>query len=135
MSHSAYKKKLRISDDGGLTWHDLPATSPSMEVGGELLDNTNLATNEGYRTRCYGLNEFSVSADSIYCASTTAFRIIKNAWMNQKVVRVAYLPTGQVDGTGLSGDVIVENMGWSGEVASLEQVSISLQGAGGLTKL
>ena len=136
--NAAYKKKIQISADE-VTWFDLPATSPSLEIGGDVLDNTELATNEGFRTRCYGLHDWSSSADSNFVAPTgdaavddangaTALLMIRNAKLNRQRLYMRYLPTGDpTDGTGLKGQVVIETYGQSGEVGGLETNSISLQ--------
>jgi len=144
MGQAAYNKKVRISSDSGVTWLDLPATSPSMEIGGDVLDDTNLATNEGYRSRCYGLNDWSASADSNYVKPTgtpatdatsgaAGLLAVRDAKMNRTTLLFRYLPTGDDnDGTGLEGAVIVETYGAAGEVGGLETVSVSLQPNGPL---
>lgn len=145
MGQAAYNKKVRISADDGVTWLDLPATSPSLEIGGDILDDTDLATNNGYRTRCYGLHDWSSSADSNYKAPTgtpatdaasgaSALLACRNAKLNRAALLYRYLPTGSdTDGTGLEGSVLVETFGQSGEVGGLETVAISLQANGPLT--
>lgn len=142
MSQAAYNKKIRISADDGATWYDLPATSPSLEIGGDVLDDTDLATNAGYRSRCYGLHDWSANADSNYkpvtgtplvdaASGATALLLCRNAKLNRTGLKLRYLPTGSdEDGTGLEGDVLVESFGGSGEVGGLETVSISLQANG-----
>ena len=145
MSQAAYVKKIRISDDAGANWYDLPATSPSFEIGGDILDDTELATNSGYRTRQYGLHDWSASADSNYkpitgvgatddASGATALQKVRDAKLNRTAILMRYLPTGDDnDGTGLEGSCLVENFGGSGEVGGLETVSISLQANGPLT--
>ena len=140
--NAAYKKKVHIEVNG--VWLDLPATSPSLEIGGDILDNTELATNAGFRTRCYGLHDWSSSADSNYVAVTgdpaiddvngaTALLAVRNAKLNRERLPYRYLPTGVADETGLAGTVLVETYGASGEVGGLETVSISLQADGPLS--
>ena len=145
MSKAAYQKKVRVSADDGVTWLNLPATSPSIEIGGDVLDDTDLATNAGYRSRCYGLHDWSASADSNYktptgtaatdAASGAAGLIaVRNAKLNRTELLFQYLPTGSdADGTGLQGKVLVETFSQSGEVGGLETNSISLQANGPLT--
>lgn len=141
---AAYLKKVEISDDDGVNWYRLPATSPSIEVGGDVLDDTELATNNGYRSRIYGLSDFSMSADSNFkpltgtsaddeASGATALDKVVKAKLNRTPLRARYLPTGVPDATGLQGDVVVETFSHSGDVGGLETVSISLQGNGALT--
>ena len=131
-SQAAYQKKVQVSSDGGTTWLDLPATSPSLDLGGDVLDDTELATNAGYRTRCLGLHDWSVSADSNWNPTSTALIAVRDAKLNRTALKVRYLPTGNVDASGLVGDVVVENFNLSGDVGGLETAAISLQGSGAL---
>ncbi len=143
--NAAYKKKVQISADNGTTWLDIPATSPSLEIGGDILDNTELATNAGFRTRCYGLHDWSASVDSNFVGLSNdpliddvngarALRNLRDAKFDRTTLLFRYLPTGSTtDGTGLMGKVLVESYGASGEVGGLETNSISLQAGGALT--
>lgn len=142
MSQAAYIKKIQVSTNGS-DWFDLPATSPSLDIGGDVLDDTELATNEGFRSRLHGLSDFSVSADSNFVPLTgtgatddasgaTGLDMVRSAKLNKTDLQMRYLPTGQVDANGLVGDVIVETYNHSGDVGGLETVSISLQGNGAL---
>ena len=142
---AAYVKKIEVSADGGATWRKLPATSPSLEIGGDVLDDTEMATNAGYRSRIHGLSDFSISADSVFkplvggdgsadiASGAKGFDIVKTAKLNRTTIKARYLPTGNVDTNGLQGNVIVETFSHSGDVGGLETVSISLQGNGALT--
>lgn len=140
---AAYVKKLEVSLDG-FTWYKLPATSPSLEIGGDVLDDTELATNAGFRSRVHGLSDFSMNADSIFkpltgvalddaASGAKGFDIIKKAKLNRQSVNMRYLPTGLPDENGLKGKVIVETFSHSGDVGGLETVSISFVGNGALT--
>ena len=141
---AAYVKKLEVSADNGTTWYKLPCTSPSLEIGGDILDDTEMATNSGYRSRIHGLSDFSCNADSNFIPLTgvaltdaasgaKGFDVIKTAKLTRASVKVRYLPTGAVDVNGLQGNVVVETFSHSGDVGGLETVSISLQGNGALT--
>jgi len=141
---AAYIKKLEVSSDLGVTWKKLPATSPSIEIGGDVLDDTEMATNAGYRSRVHGLSDFSVSADSIFkplvgdgaadaTSGAAGLDIIKTAKLSRTSILMRYLPTGVVDSNGLQGTVIVETFSHSGDVGGLETVSISLQCNGALS--
>lgn len=132
MSQPAYVKKIKISTDNTV-WNDLPATSPSLSIGGDVLDDTNLATNAGFRSRCLGISDFSVSADSIWLENNQALTDLRDSKLNRTTLYIQYLPKGIVDGTGFTGQVVVESYEMTGDVAGLETVSISLQGNGTLT--
>lgn len=143
MSQPAYLKKVAVSDDAGVTWYPLPATSPSIEIVGDVIDDTNLATNAGYRTRLHGLHDWSASVDSNLIAITgvgatdnasgaTAIKKCREAKMNRTGLKFRYLPTGAVDAMGLTGNVLVETFALSGDVGGIETVAISLQANGAL---
>jgi len=141
---AAYVKKIEVRVPAG-TWYKLPATSPSLEIGGDVLDDTELATNAGYRSRIHGLSDFSCSADSIFkplvggdgsadaASGAKGLDVIKQAKLTRATIEVRYLPTGEVDANGLKGNCIVETYNHSGDVGGLETVSISLVGNGALT--
>jgi hypothetical protein len=129
MGKAAYQKKVRVSADNGATWHDLPATSPSLELGGDVLDDTDLESNDGFRKRILGLSDFSCSADSNWNPTNVGLGLVRDAKLNRTDLKVAYLPNGTA---GFMGDVVVESYNMGGEVGGLETVSISLQGNGPL---
>jgi hypothetical protein len=131
MGKAAYQKTVEVSSDGETNWLKLPATSPSMEVGGDVLDDTTLANNEGYRKRVLGLNDFSVSADSNWSGGDPALDLVLNAKLGRLPLFVRYLPDGTTE-YGLQGPVVVENYNQAGDVGDLETVAISLQGNGPL---
>jgi len=142
---AAYVKKIEVSVDGATDWRKLPATGPSMEIGGDVLDDTELATNAGYRSRIHGLSDFSCSADCIFkplvggdgtadiASGAKGLDILKQAKLSRTSVYIRYLPTGAVDANGLKGKIIVETFNNAGDVGGLETVSISLVGNGALT--
>jgi predicted secreted protein len=146
-SIAAYKKKVQVSADAGITFYDLPATSPSLEIAGDVIDDTDLASNEGYRTSCQGLNDWSSSADSNFkpltgnvpndtASGAKGLSLVLNAKVTRGQLVYRYLPTGvDDDGTGLQGIVIVETFSFAGEIGGLETISISLKPAGPLELL
>lgn len=129
MGKAAYVKKLQVSADGATNWLDLPATSPSLEIGGDVLDDTDLATNAGYRSRVLGLHDFSVNADSNWNGGNAAIALVRNAKLNRTGLFMRYLPDGTTT-YGLKGAVVVETFNHGGDVGDLETVSISLNGNG-----
>lgn len=135
MGNAAYIKKVQVSADNGATWLDVPATSPSLDLGGEVLDDTELATNAGYRTRCLGLHDWSISCDSNYKGAGEtggpALAAIRTAKLARTALLGRYLPDG-VAANGFKGSVVVENFNMSGDVGGLETVSVTLQGTGAL---
>jgi hypothetical protein len=130
---AAYLKKVQVSTTGvDGTWKNLPSTSPSLEIGGDVLDDTTLM-NSGYRSRVLGLHDFSVSADSNWEPDNDAIPLVRAAKLNRTDLYVQYLPDGVTASLGLKGKVVVETFNMSGDVGDLESVSISLQGSGPLS--
>lgn len=132
MGKAAYVKKIQVSADGITNWLDLPATSPSLDIGGDVLDDTELASNAGYRSRVLGLHDFSVSADSNWSGADAAIALVRAAKLGRLPLFMRYLPDGTTT-YGLKGAVVVESFNHSGDVGELETVSISLQGNGALS--
>jgi hypothetical protein len=140
MTQVAYLKKIRVSSDN-VTFYDLPALSPSLDIGGDIIDDTDLATNQGYRSRTQGIADWSASIDSKLIKLTgtpstdeasgaTALQIVRNAKINRQQIYLQYLPTGVIDETGLTGQCVVETFNHSGDVSGMETVGISIQGNG-----
>jgi len=130
MTQVAYHKKVKVSTDQ-TTWHDLPATSPSLELNADVLDDTNLGTTAtGYRSHVTGLLQWSISCDSIYSNGNTALTMVKDAFINRTDLYAQYLPNGT---NGHQGKVSVESFSLSGDVGGLETVSITLQSNSALT--
>lgn len=129
MAQAAYEKRVKVSTDGS-TWHDVPATTSSVDLGGDVLDDTTLI-NSGYRGRVLGLHDWSISMDCNYTAGNTALATIRNAKINRSALHVQYLPDNTLP-NGIQGQVVVESFNLSGEVSALETVSITLQGNGAI---
>lgn len=133
MATAAYAKKVQVAAVGASTWTDVPCTSPSLEVSGEVLETTDLATNAGYRTRILGLTDWSISCDSNYTTADAALKLIRDALTNRTPIQVRYLPKGTTAlAEGFVGQCVVESYNLTGEVGGLETASISLQGNGAL---
>ena len=144
MGDAAYKKKVQVSDDAGVTWYDLPAISPNIEIGGDVIDDTSLIeANAGFRSRIYGLIDWSVGADGKFVKPTgtqvtddasgaTGLIKVREAKLNRTALKVRYLPTGAVDSSGLVGDCVVETYRLSGDASDKVNVAISLQADGAI---
>ena len=94
----------------------------SYELNGDVLDNTSFEAttgNGGYRTRCYGLNDVSVSL-SRYDDFTRDFISHKRS---RERVLIEIRPGGGTD--VLRGWFVVETSSLSGEVGGLEEESLS----------
>ncbi len=133
MGNAAYKKKILVSITGTGNWVELPTMSPSLDFGGEVLDDTDTSNvgDNGFRSRVLGLNDWSVNADSNWKPAHAGLTMVRNAKLNRSKLFVQYLPTGEI-AEGFQGPVVVESYNQSGEVAGLETVSIALQAAGAL---
>lgn len=133
MGKAAYTKKVQVSATGvDGSWKNLPATAPSLEIGGDVLDDTTLM-NAGFRSRVLGLHDFSVSADSNWEPANEGLALVQAAKLNRTDLYVQYLPDGVTFALGLKGKCVVESYNMSGDVGDLETVAISLQGNGALT--
>lgn len=62
MAIAAYTKKLKLSDDNA-TWKELSAESVSRDTNNSLQENTDLKNNKGFKSRLYGLRDFSLSVE------------------------------------------------------------------------
>lgn len=126
----AHEKKIRVSNDNS-TWHDLPATSGSLNQGATVLDDTDL-DNEDYRTRLLGLKDWSISVSVNYKTQSLAIDCIKDFLYTDANLFVRYLPNGTY---GLGGACVVESRSTSGGVDELTSGDISLQGNGLLSEI
>jgi len=94
----------------------------NFEIGGDILDNTSFQTaqtNGGWRTRCYGLHDVTVSI-SRYDDLTGKFRKHKSA---RERVYIEILPGGGI--SALKGWFVIEASSFSGDIGSLEEESLS----------
>lgn len=135
MSQAAYSKKVEVKDDGDSagTYVEAPATSASLSEGGDVLDDTEMSLSHAFRTRIYGLRDWSVSMTMELVQGTdTAFKTLRDAWLNQTKVTVRYLPDGTTN-NGFEGTAVVESFDLSGDVAGKETVEVSLQADGQLS--
>ena len=126
---AGYIKKVRVSVDKS-DWKDVPATSPSLNIGSTVLDDT-VVGGDGYKSRILGLHDWSVSCDSNYSTGNAALTLIRTASMNRSKLYVQYLPDGVTAG-GFQGEVVVETFNLSSGVDDLETVAITLQADGAL---
>ena len=131
MAEAAYKKQILVSSDN-VTYTEVEATSVSLNLGSDVLDVTTFASAEGWRSRVLGINDWGISLEALYTTgSTTGIAKIRSALINRGTLYVRYLPDG-TNANGFQGQVRVESFNSSGDVSSLETLSISLQGHGAL---
>lgn len=128
MAQAAYVKKLQVSEDGKKDWKEVPVTTCSLELGGDVLDDTSLADSAGYRSRILGLHDFSITGDANYDTSD-GLKLIRAAKVGRTELHAQYLPDGK---KGFQGQIVVESFNMSGELGGLETVSFTLQGDGAL---
>jgi len=133
MSTAAYTKQVLVKDSSQSTgFVKAQANSASLDHAGDLLDDTSLALSHAYRTRIYGLRDWSVSMTlELVQGSDKAFTIIRDAWLNQRSLEVQYLPDGTT-ANGFEGTVLVESLNMSGDVSGKETVDVTLQADGQL---
>lgn len=133
MSQAAYQKTINVSDDGGSTFVEAPANSGNLNHAGDVLDDTTMANSHAFRTRLYGLRDWSIDLTMEYTPGTdSAFELIRNAWLNQTVLTAQYLPDGTT-ANGFQGSVVVETFNMSGDVGGKETVEVTLQADGQLS--
>jgi len=130
MAQAAYTKQILVSSDNS-TWVEVEATSVSLNLGSDVLDATTFASTSGWRSRVLGINDWSISIEATYAVSNTALTAIRSALLNRTTLYVRYLPDG-TNTNGFQGQVRVESFNSSGDVSSLETLSISMQGNGAL---
>ena len=130
MSQAAYIKKIQVETSSGV-FTEIPFTSGSLDLGGDILDDTNALTTAGWHSRLIGLTDWSITLDTIWTAADVALAFIRAALLARTDVVIQYLPAGVV-GTGFQGSVKVESFNHSGDVNDQETVSIVLQANGAL---
>jgi len=127
LSTPSYNKTVNVKTTGSTTYQELPAHTFSLNIPRTLLDDTDF-TSTGWMSRVAGLKDYNLSG-SVYDnpSSTAAIKVVRDAILNGTKLDVQYLS----DGTkGFHGQVLVESIGHSGDVAGLETFDISLQSAG-----
>ena len=62
MAIASYSKLLQVSADNS-TWVNLPADSPTLSINNSPQETTTLGNNDGFKSRTYGLKDFSISAE------------------------------------------------------------------------
>lgn len=134
MSQAAYSKSIMVKDTAQSTgFVEAEANTASLDHAGDLLDDTQMSLSHAYRTRIYGLRDWSVSMTlELVQGSDKAFTILRDAWLNQRSIDCQYLPDGTT-ANGFEGTALVESISMSGEVAGKETVDITLQADGPLS--
>lgn len=129
MSQAAYQKTINISSDGGSTYNEVNANSASLDLAGDLLDETKFKNNNEYRQRIYGLRDWTLNLTCLV-EDDTALQNLKKAWFNNSEINIQYFPDGS---NGLAGPGLVESFNPSGDVGDMDTVEITIQGNGQLT--
>jgi len=129
MSQAAFIKKIKIRDpaDSAGGFDDVEATDGALNHGGVILDDTEMASNAGFRSRIYGLRDWSVTFTAEYSPTRQSLVDLRAAWLNRTKVDVQYLPDGTI-GNGFQGKALVESFNLSGDIEGKETVSVTLQG-------
>lgn len=126
MSQAAYKKTVNIDTNPA------PANSASLDLGGDLLDDTKFTNSAAYRSRIYGLRDWTLNLTLEQEPSDSAYTALKDAWLNGNTVNMEYLPDGT---SGLSGTGVVESFNYSGDPGSKETVDVTVQCNGALSSV
>ncbi len=122
MSLAGFQKSIRITTTGTTTFTELPATSGTLTLAGDALDDTDI-TSTGFRSRIIGLLDWNIAAPSNFEPANQAFVDVRTAFFARSKLVVQYLPDGL---TGFEGECFVETFSHSGDVGGLETVDISL---------
>lgn len=124
MSLAGYTKdvRIRLTTGASTAFVTLPATSATLTLAGDALDDTDI-TSTGFRSRIIGLLDWNISAPSNFESTNTAFVNVRTAFFNRQNVDIQYLPDGTL---GYEGTGWVETFSHSGDVGGLETVDITL---------
>ena len=110
----------------------LPGSSGSLSLSGELLDDTNFFS-QGWMSRVVGLRDWSITGSAFYqeesTDATNPTSIIRQAWAKRQPVQIAYLPDGK---NGFYGLCEIETLDLSGDVSGLETFDFTFQANGPL---
>jgi len=135
MSQAGYEKRVAVAVDGSpLDFENIPATTMTLNHGGDVLDDTNIRdiSASGMRSRILGLRDWSISGTILYdTLAAGVVTVLRNAWKDRTLLVARYLPDGTV-ANGFAGQVVVETFNMSGDVGGLETVELSLLAAGDL---
>jgi hypothetical protein len=129
---ASFNKKVSVKTtaEGSSLYSELPGTSISLHLAGDLLDDT--VYGSSIRSRTFGLRDWSMSGTVLFAQGNTAINKVRNAWLNRTRLNILYLPNGT---DGFTGRGVVESIEFSGEVGGLEQCSITIQSNGTLTTI
>ncbi len=131
MSQAGYQKTINVKATASTAYTELPATSATLTLAGDVLDDTDM-TSTGYRSHLVGLRDWSISCPSNYESTNAGFSAARSAWTNRTKLDVQYLPNGT---NGFQGQAYVETFSHSGDVGGLESVDITMVSAGALSTL
>ncbi len=126
MSQAGFEKKIKVKVGGSFV--EVPATTASMDAGGDVLDTTTFMSG-GNRSRIYGIRDWSMSMTLVYDTDDVGFREIRNAWTGREDVEIMYLPDGEAE-VGVKGVGVVETFSVSGSVDDLANAEVTIQANG-----
>lgn len=111
---------------------ELPGSSGSLSLAGELLDDTNFFS-QGWMSRIVGLRDWSITGSAFYQEESSdavnPTSVIRQAWARRQPVQIAYLPDGN---NGFYGLCEIETLDLSGDVNGLETFDFTFQANGPL---
>lgn len=137
MATAGYDKLIRFSAEltaapTTASIKKLEASSASLNHGGDVLDDTNMATmtgdaDFGFRSRILGLRDVSISMTVIWIPGDADQITVRNAWLNRTRLTFQYIPGGTV-ANGFQFIGVIESINLSGDVGGLETAEITIQG-------
>jgi len=136
MSQAGYDKLVRFSTEIAAaptvaSLKKLPATSATLNHGGDVLDDTDMLTmtgdaDFGFRSRILGLRDMSISATLNWTPGNADLITVRDAWLNRTRLTYQYIPGGTV-ANGFQFVGYVETLNLSGDVSGLETAELSIQ--------
>lgn len=121
-----YQKVVQVKTTGSTAYTDLPADSATLNLGRDLLEDTDFSTT-GWRSRVAGLKDYSLNAPMFYGSTNSGVNIIRSAVLSGANLDFRYLPNGT---EGFQGRVLCGNFSLSGDVGGLERVDVTLESDG-----
>lgn len=122
MSQPAYQKVVQAKSTGSTTFGTIPANDATLTFGPDLLDDTDF-TSTGWRSRNVGLKDWSANMTVLDDPSSTVINVLRAAVLAGSRVSFRYLPNGT---NGFSGTGYVQNFSFSGAVADLETIEVTI---------
>jgi len=125
--YAGYTSRVEVSTNQ-TDWIKLAATSPSLEVAGNLIDSTTIE-NRGWKESIDSLFSWTISCDSLYkYDSENPFNIIRKSKLNRSDLYARFF-VHRDHRIAMGGLVRVDSFSMSAGLEGITEVAISLQGS------